>query len=143
MQIDQGTNLPNFSFFQYFALKIKKEVICSTHITTAFTSICCCHRHLLSSDAYSQISVAIRTRVLNCSGNQIWQILQSAFSCHLLECFKGSHSSVDLSAPTILRSWVRIPSTPHLRLWCIWHWVEKRTKIKKKRPGLAHFFIKK
>ena len=51
------------------------------------------------------------------------------------------HSSVVSSAPTILRPWVRIPSTPSMLFSiCITYWNcnEKRTKINKKRPGLAH-----
>ena len=60
------------------------------------------------------------------------------------------HSSVDLSAPSILLPRVRLPGTPslllsftvkfvlYLSLQCV-----GRRKIKKKRPGLAHFFYKK
>ena len=60
----------------------------------------------------------------------------------MLYKISGHHSSVVLSVPTILRPRVRIPSTPsmlffNLYRWnCIWN--EKRTKINKKRPGLAH-----
>ena len=55
------------------------------------------------------------------------------------------HSSVEQSAPTILPPRVRIPSKPskllfHLQsnLCYICHCIVKRTKINKKRPGLAH-----
>ena len=48
------------------------------------------------------------------------------------------YNSVDTFAPTILQPWVWVPSTPsmlyHLQYIC--H--VKRTKINKKRPGLAH-----
>ena len=54
------------------------------------------------------------------------------------------HSSVVSSAPTILRPWVQILSTPStLFSICIVIVTRKRTKINKKRPGLAHFFLKK
>ena len=48
---------------------------------------------------------------------------------------------VDSSAPTILPQWVRVPSTPSMLLSFIvfvLYWHVKRTKINKKRPGLAH-----
>ena len=53
------------------------------------------------------------------------------------------HSSVDLSAPTILLPRVRVPSTQStlfhlLYLYYICH--VKITKINKNRPGLVHFF---
>ena len=56
-------------------------------------------------------------------------------------CLLGSavHSFLVLSAPTILRPWVRITSTPSM-LFSIFI-IEigtKWTKILKKRPGLAH-----
>ena len=46
-----------------------------------------------------------------------------------------------------LRSRVRIPSSPSTLLcsqiiYYIWHYIEKRTKIKKSRPGLDHIFKK-
>ena len=49
------------------------------------------------------------------------------------------HSSVDPSAPSILRSLVRIPSTIST-LFSIQIWIVllKRTKVNKKRPELAH-----
>ena len=62
----------------------------------------------------------------------------------MLYKISGRHSSVVLSVPTILRPRVRIPSSPsmlffNLYRWnCIWN--EKRTKINKKRPGLAHIW---
>ena len=51
--------------------------------------------------------------------------------------------SVDLSALTKLRSWVRIPSRPSCFnisqiLCCLCHWVENWTKVNKNRSGLAH-----
>ena len=56
------------------------------------------------------------------------------------------HSSVDLSAPSILPPWVRNPSNPSKHLFHLQsnlcfncHCVVKRTKINKKRPGFAHF----
>ena len=55
------------------------------------------------------------------------------------------HSSVDSSAPTILPPQVRVPSTPSMlyHLWYLCYICHlKRTKINKKRPGLAHFFKK-
>ena len=57
----------------------------------------------------------------------------------------GRHSSVVLSAPTILWPWVRIPSTPSnlLSVCIICNCNEKRTKINKKRLGLAHFLKNK
>ena len=63
--------------------------------------------------------------------------------------FWGHHTSVDSSAPTILLSQVRIPSTPSLLLpfkvrictTYICHCVEKRAKINKKRSSLAHFLM--
>ena len=52
------------------------------------------------------------------------------------------YNSVDTFAPTILQPWVWVPSTPsmlyHLQYIC--H--VKRTKINKKRPGLAHLKTK-
>ena len=46
-----------------------------------------------------------------------------------------------LSLPTILRPRVRIPSTPSTLFFNLyWNCNEKRMKINKKRPGLAHFF---
>ena len=53
------------------------------------------------------------------------------------------YSSVDLSAPTILRSRVRIPSTPSMLFIVICTiFVIYRTKINKKRSCLAHFLKK-
>ena len=57
------------------------------------------------------------------------------------------HSSVDSSVPSILPPRVRVPSTPSMlfqlilfKLYiCHLNWNVKRTKIYKKRPGLAHF----
>ena len=51
----------------------------------------------------------------------------------------GRHSSVVSSAPTILQPRVQIPSSPSM-LFSIC--IEKRTKINKKRSGLAHFLKK-
>ena len=56
------------------------------------------------------------------------------------------HSSVDSSAPSILLPRVRVPSTPSMLFSiyiCHLNWNVKRMKINKKRPGLAHFFLKK
>ena len=55
-------------------------------------------------------------------------------------------SSVDSSAPTILQLRVRVPSIPSMltiysQICAIFCHV-KRTKINKRRPGLAHFYIK-
>ena len=47
-----------------------------------------------------------------------------------------SHSSVDSSTPTILPSWVRIPSTPSMLLSCRVKFV-LYTKINKKRPVVS------
>ena len=59
------------------------------------------------------------------------------------------HSSVDSSALSILPPQVRLPSTPSTLLSFIVKFVlflslqcEKRTKVTKKRPGLAHFLKK-
>ena len=54
----------------------------------------------------------------------------------------GRHSSVVFSAPTILRPWDRIPSTPSMLFSiCIIEIVQRKiTKINKKRPGLVHIF---
>ena len=58
------------------------------------------------------------------------------------------HCSVVSSAPTILRPWVRIPSTPStyaffsLNCWnwnCIC-WNEKRMKINEKEAGIGRYF---
>ena len=56
------------------------------------------------------------------------------------------HSSVDSSVPSILLPRVWLPSTPSMLLSFIVKfvhilsmWCEKRTKINKKRPSLAHF----
>ena len=56
--------------------------------------------------------------------------------------------SVDSSAPSILRSWVRIPRTPFtfftIIVYCITyicHCIEKGTKINKKRLDLAIFTL--
>ena len=52
------------------------------------------------------------------------------------------HSSVDSSAPSIRLPRVRVPSTPSMLFSiyiCHLNWNVKRTKINKKRPGLAHF----
>ena len=49
---------------------------------------------------------------------------------------KGArHSSLVLSTPTILQPRVRIPTTPSMLFS---NCNEKRTKINKKRPGLAY-----
>ena len=55
------------------------------------------------------------------------------------------HSSVESSAPSILLSRVRIPSIPSTStlflfslLYYICYFIEKRTKINKKRPVVAH-----
>ena len=52
------------------------------------------------------------------------------------------HSSVNLSAPTILLPCVRVPSTSSTLLSFMVKFViylsRKRTKINKKRPGLVH-----
>ena len=62
----------------------------------------------------------------------------------IIEC---CHSSVDSSAPTILPPRVRVPSTPSMLLSFIVKFVLylscEKNEINKKRPGLAHFFIKK
>ena len=54
-------------------------------------------------------------------------------------CNEGLHSTVDPSVPTILRPWVRIPSTTftffRLNYCC---WILKRTIMNKNRLGLAH-----
>ena len=54
-------------------------------------------------------------------------------------CDEGLHSTVDPSVPTILRPWVRIPSTTftffRLNYCC---WIVKRTIMNKNRLGLAH-----
>ena len=56
----------------------------------------------------------------------------------------GRHYPVVSSVPTILRPWVQIPSTPStLFSICIEIVTRKERKINKKRPGLAHFFLKK
>ena len=61
----------------------------------------------------------------------------------LPDCKSKLSSSVVLSAPTILWPRVRIPSTPSMLFSiCIEIVMRKRTKIKKKRPGLAHFLKK-
>ena len=55
------------------------------------------------------------------------------------------HSSVDLSAPTILRSRVRIPSTPSMLLPFLYytcHCVEKRTKINEKEAEFGSYFTR-
>ena len=62
----------------------------------------------------------------------------------------GHNSSVDSSAPAILRSRGRIPSSPSMLisftcsqvLCCICDCFVKRTKINQNRPDLAHFFKK-
>ena len=55
-------------------------------------------------------------------------------------------SSVDSSAPSILQSRVRIPSTPsfsiYSQLYYICHCIEDRTRISKKKPGLDHILKK-
>ena len=57
----------------------------------------------------------------------------------------SSPSSFDLCVPTILCSWVIIPSTPstllysqNFVLYC--HCIQKRTKLNKRRPSLAHIY---
>ena len=55
-----------------------------------------------------------------------------------IEVFKIIHqSSVDLSAPTILRPWVRPPEQTISNLNLYLNCDEKRTKINKKSPGLT------
>ena len=53
-------------------------------------------------------------------------------------------ATMGLSAP--LRSWVQIPSSPstpfYSQFWFKSDFIEKSTKINKKRSGLAHFFKK-
>ena len=54
------------------------------------------------------------------------------------------HSSVVSSAPSILRPQVRIPSTPSMHFFNLYrNCNDKRTKINKKRQGLAHFLKKR
>ena len=47
------------------------------------------------------------------------------------------------SAPTILRPWVWVPSTPStLFSICNWYWNENRTKINEKEAGIGPYFNK-
>ena len=54
------------------------------------------------------------------------------------------HSSVDLSAPTILPPWVQVPCTSTLLSLIVFvlYLSCEKMKINKKRPGMAHFFKK-
>ena len=61
-----------------------------------------------------------------------------------------TYSSVDSFTPTILWSWVWIPSTPSMLLPIIYKFCDifvivlrKGQKVNKKSPSLAHFDIKK
>ena len=60
-----------------------------------------------------------------------------------LESPGGRHSSMVASAPTILRPGF-VFQAHHLHFFNLYYWNcnEKRTKINKKRPGLAHFLKK-
>ena len=55
---------------------------------------------------------------------------------------QNGKNSVDSSAPSIMPPWVRVPSTPstlyHFKSNLCYICLVKRTKISKKRPGLAH-----
>ena len=51
----------------------------------------------------------------------------------------GSHSSVVLSAPTILRPQARIPSTPSMLFSICIEIITRKEQKNKKRPGLALF----
>ena len=60
--------------------------------------------------------------------------------CIALTVQGGRHCSVDTSAPSILWSRVRIPSTSKFFPFMVYYTIfimKKRTKINEKRPGLA------
>ena len=63
--------------------------------------------------------------------------------------FRFPQCTVDPSAPTVLRARVQTPSTTPMLLWLevetyttytMFHWIVKRLKTDKKRPGLVHIY---
>ena len=65
---------------------------------------------------------------------------RSAKVYHWMGC---CHSSVDSSAPSILRPWVRVSSPPSTLLSIyIWFVSCRKDENKLRRPGLAHFLAK-
>ena len=64
--------------------------------------------------------------------------LEKEFKESVQKC--GRHSSMVLSAPTILRPRVRISSSPSMLFFNLyWNCIEKRTKINKKEAGIGPF----
>ena len=104
------------------------DVVASYYLPIAFIFLHCCKRNVAGEEGY-HVYRQNTTRFYN---NSV-----------ILGC---RHSSVDLSAPSILPRWVRLPSMPstlfsfmvkfflYLSVQC-----EKRMKINKKEAGFGPF----
>ena len=124
-----------------------KSHLISRQITPVFVLIFCLFT-FYNSCVKSSPTLPSSFTILVCFtiSARVYFLTSRAIKIHFLPLKKGGrHSSVVLSAPTILRPRVWIPSTPSTLFLYLYYWNcnEKITKINKKRPGLAHFFKKK